>query len=107
MFCFQSISEIRQEDQGIFLDLILDMNRKFYTMESVEWKNIIILSFGKTEDNQDKLLTKCKSCAAKPLNHLNKRQKTKYCNGQGAMNVAFSCIKNSGMVSCYGNLLLD
>ena len=67
LFCFQSISEIRQEDQGIFLDLILDMNRKFYTMESVEWKNLIILSFGKTVDNQDKLLTECKRCAAKPF----------------------------------------
>ena len=66
MFCFQSISEIRQEDQGIFLDLILDMNRKFYTMESVEWKNLIILSSGKTVDNQDKLMTE--SCQA--INHL-------------------------------------
>ena len=66
MFCFQSISEIRQEDQGIFLDLILDMNRKFYTMESVEWKNLIILSSGKTVDNQDKLMTE--SCQA--INYL-------------------------------------
>ena len=105
MFCFQSISEIRQEDQGIFLDLILDMNRKFYTMESVEWKNIIILSFGKTEDNQDKLLTKCKSCAAKPLNHLkDKRLNIVIDRVQCRLQLY---IKKSGMVSCYGDLLLD
>ena len=42
------------------------MNRKFYTMESVEWKNLIILSSGKTVDNQDKLMTE--SCQA--INYL-------------------------------------